>query len=135
MPYTRLLGLHSSNRFCISRAQLTAKPTVVSGIPNRQVHGFRMALWYEHLGMLDISFEHPASTECVKKVNQIADKYWDRFSSEILDTGLPGHLLRYPVGVSSGGNVIELPGTKFFPDTKARILGAKSKYLPSILTT
>ncbi|KAI3803464.1 hypothetical protein L1987_31616 [Smallanthus sonchifolius] len=100
-----------------------------------QVHGFRMALWYEHLGMLDDSFQHPESTECVKKVNHITDKYWDLFASENLETDLPGHLLRYPIGVSGEGNVTELPGTEFFPDTNARVLGTKSDYLPSILTT
>lgn len=100
-----------------------------------QVHGFRMALWYEHLGMLDDSFSHPESVGCIKKVNQIADKYWDLYSSETLEHDLPGHLLRYPIAVSSEGDVTELPGTEFFPDTKARVLGAKSDYLPPILTT
>ncbi|GJW55684.1 phospholipase D alpha 1 [Tanacetum coccineum] len=100
-----------------------------------QVHGFRMALWYEHLGMLDDTFQHPESTECVRKVNQIADKYWDLYASENLEQDLPGHLLRYPIGVASEGNVTELPGAEFFPDTKARVLGAKSDYLPPILTS
>ncbi|KAL4589109.1 hypothetical protein LXL04_002011 [Taraxacum kok-saghyz] len=100
-----------------------------------QIHGFRMALWYEHIGMLDDSFQHPESTECVKKVNQMTDKYWDLFADDNLETDLPGHLLRYPIGVTSEGNVTELPGTEFFPDTNARVLGAKSDYLPSILTT
>ncbi|XWS16444.1 hypothetical protein CRYUN_Cryun34aG0088000 [Craigia yunnanensis] len=100
-----------------------------------QVHGFRVALWYEHLGMLDDTFLTPESDECVRKVNQIADKYWDLYSSESLDRDLPGHLLRYPIGVSSDGTVTELPGFEFFPDTKARVLGAKSDYLPPILTT
>ncbi|CAM8953944.1 unnamed protein product [Rhodiola kirilowii] len=100
-----------------------------------QIHGFRMALWYEHLGMLDDSFQHPESEQCVQKVNQIADKYWDLYSSETVERDLPGHLLRYPIGVSSEGTVTELPGTEFFPDTKARVLGTKSDYLPPILTT
>ncbi|XP_022723889.1 phospholipase D alpha 1-like [Durio zibethinus] len=100
-----------------------------------QVHGFRLALWYEHLGMLDDTFLSPESEECVRKVNQIADKYWDLYSSESLDRDLPGHLLRYPIGVSSDGTVTELPGFEFFPDTKAHVLGAKSDYLPPILTT
>ncbi|KAI3525133.1 hypothetical protein L2E82_02439 [Cichorium intybus] len=100
-----------------------------------EVHGFRMALWYEHLGMLDDTFQHPQTTECVKTVNKIADKYWDLFANDNLETDLPGHLLRYPIGVTSEGNVTELPGTEFFPDTNARVLGAKSDYLPSILTT
>ncbi|KAA8540485.1 hypothetical protein F0562_024596 [Nyssa sinensis] len=100
-----------------------------------QIHGFRMSLWYEHLGMLEDTFLHPESVECIKKVNQMADKYWDLYSSEHLDRDLPGHLLRYPIGVASEGEVVELPGTEFFPDTKARVLGAKSDYLPPILTT
>ncbi|WOK95069.1 hypothetical protein Cni_G03776 [Canna indica] len=29
----------------------------------RQIHGFRMALWYEHLGMLDDVFQNPESLE------------------------------------------------------------------------
>lgn len=100
-----------------------------------QIHGFRMALWYEHLGMLDDSFAHPNSEECVRKVNKMADKYWDIYSSESLERDLPGHLLRYPIGVSSEGDVTELPGLEFFPDTKARVLGTKSDFLPPILTT
>ncbi|KAI3802653.1 hypothetical protein L1987_30793 [Smallanthus sonchifolius] len=100
-----------------------------------QVHGFRMALWYEHLGMLDDTFQNPESTECVKKVNDITNQYWDLFASENLEQDLPGHLLRYPIGVASEGSVTELPGTEFFPDTKARVLGTKSDYLPPILTS
>ncbi|KAG8388278.1 hypothetical protein BUALT_Bualt02G0109000 [Buddleja alternifolia] len=100
-----------------------------------QVHGFRMALWYEHLGMLDDTFFHPESEECAVKVNEIADKYWDLYASEELEQDLPGHLMKYPVGIASGGDVTELPGQEFFPDTKAKILGTKSDYLPPILTT
>nr|XP_043635663.1 phospholipase D alpha 1-like [Erigeron canadensis] len=100
-----------------------------------EIHGFRMALWYEHLGMLDDSFQLPESTECVKKVNQIADKYWDLYAGENLEQDLPGHLLRYPIGVANEGNVTELPGTEFFPDTKGRILGGKVVYYPPILTS
>lgn len=100
-----------------------------------QIHGFRLALWYEHLGMLDDAFLQPESSECVQKVNRIADKYWDLYSSDDLEHDLPGHLLSYPIGVSAEGEVTELPGTEFFPDTKARVLGAKSDYLPPILTT
>eukprot|EP00268_Persea_americana_P012980 TRINITY_DN1560_c0_g1_i1.p1 TRINITY_DN1560_c0_g1~~TRINITY_DN1560_c0_g1_i1.p1 ORF type:complete len:814 (-),score=152.58 TRINITY_DN1560_c0_g1_i1:429-2870(-) len=100
-----------------------------------QIHGFRMALWYEHLGMIDNSFLQPESLECVRKVNKIADKYWDLYTSETMEHDLPGHLLSYPIGVANDGHVSQLPGTEFFPDTKARILGTKSDYLPPILTT
>lgn len=100
-----------------------------------QIHGFRMSLWYEHLGMLDESFLDPSNPECVQKVNRMADKYWDLYSSESLEHDLPGHMLRYPIAVSSEGDITELPGFEFFPDTKARVLGTKSDYMPPILTT
>lgn len=100
-----------------------------------EIYGFRMALWYEHLGMIDETFEHPENAECARKVNQIADKYWDIYASDDLDRDLPGHLLRYPVGISRDGDVTEMPGIELFPDTSAKILGAKSDLLPPILTT
>ncbi|KAF1002719.1 hypothetical protein AG4045_005588 [Apium graveolens] len=100
-----------------------------------QIHGFRMSLWYEHLGMLDDTFQHPESVGCIQKLNTVADKYWDLYASETLENDLPGHLLRYPIGVTSDGKVTELPGMEFFPDTRARVLGVKSDYLPPILTT
>ncbi|XP_052175469.1 phospholipase D alpha 1-like isoform X2 [Diospyros lotus] len=100
-----------------------------------QIHGFRMALWYEHLGMLDETFQHPESIECVSKVNQMSDRYWEAYSSDSLEGDLRGHLLRYPVEVSSDGEVKDFHGIEFFPDTKAKVLGAKSDYLPPILTT
>ncbi|KAI3786019.1 hypothetical protein L1987_45146 [Smallanthus sonchifolius] len=100
-----------------------------------EVYGFRMALWYEHLGMIDDTFEHPENAECARKVNQMADKYWDLYASEDLERDLPGHLLRYPVGITRDGEITELPGIECFPDTSAKILGAKSDYLPPILTT
>ena len=100
-----------------------------------QIHGFRMALWYEHLGLLDDTFLRPESVECIQKLNRIAEKYWDLYSSETLEHDLPGHLLRYPIGVSSEGDVTGLPGLEHFPDTKACVLGTKSDYMPPILTT
>ncbi|KAL4319648.1 hypothetical protein GQ457_18G003530 [Hibiscus cannabinus] len=100
-----------------------------------QIHGLRMALWYEHLGKLDKCFLEPEKLECVRKVNQIAEEYWDLYACESLDYDMPGHLLRYPIRVTGDGEVKELPGTEFFPDTKGRVLGSKSEILPSILTT
>ncbi|KAJ1261943.1 hypothetical protein BS78_09G067700 [Paspalum vaginatum] len=100
-----------------------------------QVHGFRMSLWYEHLGAVDDAFTRPDSLECVRKVNAMADRYWDLYSGDGPERDLPGHLLTYPVGVAADGSVTQLPGMEFFPDTQARVLGAKSDYLPPILTT
>lgn len=100
-----------------------------------QVHGFRMALWYEHMGMLDNTFLEPESLECIQKVNQVAEKYWDHYANDTLEADLPGHLLSYPIGVTEEGEVTELPGLENFPDTKAKVLGSKSDFLPPILTT
>ncbi|CAN6336426.1 unnamed protein product [Urochloa humidicola] len=100
-----------------------------------QVHGFRMSLWYEHLGAVDEAFTRPESLECVRKVNAMADRYWDLYAGDGPERDLPGHLLTYPVGVAADGAVTQLPGVEFFPDTQARVLGAKSDYLPPILTT
>nr|POE84252.1 phospholipase d alpha 1 [Quercus suber] len=93
------------------------------------------AFWLMHLGMLDNSFLHPESVECVQRVNQIARKYWDLYSSETLDHYLSGHLLSYLIQITEKGEVKELPGIEFFPDTKAKVLGSKSELLPLILTT
>lgn len=100
-----------------------------------EVHGFRMALWYEHTGMLDNWFSLPESLECIQKVNGIAEANWDLYTRDELQRDLPGHLLTYPVGVASDGTITELPGTHNFPDTKAPVLGTKSAYYPPILTT
>ena len=55
--------------------------------------------------------------------------------SETLDHDLPGHLLSYPINITEKGEVKELPGIEFFPDTKAKVLGSKFELLPPILTT
>lgn len=99
------------------------------------IHGFRLALWYEHLGGHDASFLHPESVECVRVVNESAERNWRAYSSDTLVADLPGHLLSYPVQVNQNGTVTALPETEFFPDTKARVLGTVSEFLPPILTT
>ncbi|KAJ3693858.1 hypothetical protein LUZ60_009338 [Juncus effusus] len=100
-----------------------------------QIHGFRMALWYEHLGKLYDMFQNPESLECVKRVNEMAQAYWDQYSSDSLESDLPGHLLTYPIGIQNDGTVTELPGMEHFPDTRARVLGTKHDVMPPILTT
>ncbi|KAK6941658.1 Phospholipase D/Transphosphatidylase, partial [Dillenia turbinata] len=100
-----------------------------------QIHGLRMALWYEHLGLLDDSFLHPESLECIQKINKIASQHWELYAHQSVECDLPGHLLRYPIHVTENGEVTPLPGFEFFPDTRARILGSKSEILPAMLTT
>ncbi|KAJ6915151.1 phospholipase D alpha 1-like [Populus alba x Populus x berolinensis] len=101
-----------------------------------QIYGFRMALWYEHLGMLDPSFQHPESVPCIQLVNQVANENWEKYAGETLEQDMTSHLLRYPIQVGNNGVVTTLPGAaNHFPDTKANVLGTKSDYFPPILTT
>uniref|UniRef100_A0A0D9WRW4 Phospholipase D n=1 Tax=Leersia perrieri TaxID=77586 RepID=A0A0D9WRW4_9ORYZ len=97
-----------------------------------QIHGFRMSLWYEHLGILHDDFLHPESLECVQRVNKMADEHWELYASEELHKDLPGHLLTYPVAVAKDGAVSAIPGAEFFPDTEAKVLGnlASALYIP-----
>lgn len=104
-----------------------------------QVHGLRLALWHEHLGQAAAAagasdlLLHPSSLACVRMMNQVARQHWEIFASDAPQGDLPGHLMAYPIGVSDGGELQET--TDFFPDTKARVFGNKSAYLPPILTT
>ncbi|KAB2619097.1 phospholipase D alpha 1-like [Pyrus ussuriensis x Pyrus communis] len=108
---------------------------LASTIPARgQIYAFRLALWYEHLKVVDNSFLHPESLECIRRVNQIAERNWEFYSSDTI-YDIPGHLLHYPIVVSNNGALTTLPGFEYFPDTKARVFGTKSDYLPPILTT
>uniref|UniRef100_A0A0E0D1L0 Phospholipase D n=1 Tax=Oryza meridionalis TaxID=40149 RepID=A0A0E0D1L0_9ORYZ len=110
-----------------------------------QVHGFRLALWHEHLGRAAASAAgellRPSSLACVRLVNQAARRHWDAFASGDGDGApptedLPGHLMAYPVRWTGGGGDGKLvAATETFPDTKAKVLGAKSDVLPPILTT
>ncbi|KAF0921473.1 hypothetical protein E2562_007013 [Oryza meyeriana var. granulata] len=103
-----------------------------------QVHGFRLALWQEHLGRAAAGagagdLLRPSSLECVRRVNEAAQRRWDEFANDAPPQGdLPGHLMAYPVRLMDDGKLVGT--TESFPDTKAKVLGAKS-VLPAILTT
>lgn len=100
-----------------------------------QIYRFRMALWCEHLGQLHVSFNHPETLLCIQKVNEIAEKCWEMYTSDAFEDDLPGHLLPYPIEVTIDGAIKTIPGYEVFPDTKAHVLGNKSDVLPAILTT
>ncbi|KAD5960791.1 hypothetical protein E3N88_12263 [Mikania micrantha] len=102
--------------------------------PQGQVYGYRLSLWAEQLGVLQKCYKDPETLECVKKVNNIAEDNWKRYTADKLTT-LEGHLLRYPLQVDSDGNVNSLPGYENFPDVGGKILGSHSPALPDILTT
>ncbi|KAL9226761.1 hypothetical protein vseg_002535 [Gypsophila vaccaria] len=103
-----------------------------------QIFGFRTALWYEHLREFHDSFHEPEKLECMQQINMLAERNWKIYSDEVFDQDLPGHLLRYPVEVTSFGHLTPLSeAEQFFPDTKANILGTKSRDppIPPLLTT
>ncbi|KAK5817536.1 hypothetical protein PVK06_022460 [Gossypium arboreum] len=101
-----------------------------------QIHGLRMALWYEHLRKLDKSFLEPESLEFVRKV---VEEYWDLYACESLDNKLLSHLLSYPIGVSSDGEVKELAGLEYLRTPKVEFLNPNldpsfhSHYLNSVI--
>ncbi|XP_057851039.2 phospholipase D delta isoform X2 [Cryptomeria japonica] len=101
--------------------------------PRGQVYGYRMSLWAEHLGTIEDCFLHPERIECVKRVNSLAEQYWNQFVAEEV-TDLKGHLLKYPVQVDANGKVGPLPGHEVFPDVGGKVLGAPAS-LPCNLTT
>ncbi|OEL13457.1 Phospholipase D alpha 1 [Dichanthelium oligosanthes] len=103
-----------------------------------QVHGFRVALWQEHLGQAAAAAAgdlllRPSSLACVRRVNQVARQHWEMFESDTFQGDLPGHLMAYPIVVGDDGQISGM--TSQFPDTKAKVLGGKSNVLPPILTT
>ncbi|CAF1710606.1 BnaC03g62540D [Brassica napus] len=102
--------------------------------PRGQVYGYRMSLWAEHLGKTGDEFVEPGDLECVKNVNEIAERNWRKFiDSEFSE--LQGHLIKYPLHVDIDGNVISLPGYDSFPDVGGKIIGDHSKAIPDTLTT
>ncbi|KAL0350269.1 UNVERIFIED_CONTAM: Phospholipase D delta [Sesamum radiatum] len=102
--------------------------------PHGEVYGYRMSLWSEHLGTVENCFKEPETLECVKRVNEVGEDNWKRYTSDDF-TQLQGHLLKYPVAVDVDGNVNPLPGYENFPDVGGRVLGAHSPTIPDVLTT
>ncbi|PIN09997.1 Phospholipase D1 [Handroanthus impetiginosus] len=100
-----------------------------------QIHGFRMALWYEHMGLLDNDFCYPETLECNRKVNKIEKRNWEHYTHDVLESDLPSHLLSYQIAISSDGKVTEMPKMENFPDTTARVLGSVAEFYHTTLTT
>lgn len=84
--------------------------------------------------MVDKCFDEPESLECVKRVNEVGDDNWKRYTNDDF-TLLQGHLLKYPVAVDVDGNLSPLQGHENFPDLGGRVLGAHSPTIPDVLTT
>ena len=101
---------------------------------NMQVYGYRMSLWAEHLGMVEKVYNTPEDLDCVRRVNEVADDNWQRYTCDEFKE-LQGHILKYPVAVDADGNVNPMKGHENFPDVGGRVLGAHSPTIPDILTT
>ncbi|OAE28306.1 hypothetical protein AXG93_2507s1180 [Marchantia polymorpha subsp. ruderalis] len=104
--------------------------------PRGEVYGFRLSLWFEHLGCLHPEFDHPGTVKCMRKVQELAAHNWQEYirPAPVLQD-LPGHLLIYPFNVTEDGQeVYTESGFHHFPDTDAPILGAGIPKLPGILT-
>ncbi|KAL8235299.1 hypothetical protein R6Q59_021399 [Mikania micrantha] len=105
-------------------------------ISKRDIHDYRMSLWYEHTGETEDIFQDPESLECVVMMCQLGELMWQIYSGdEVID--MEGvHLVSYPIHVTQEGNVEDrVDGGGHFPDTKAQIKGKRSKILPPIFTT
>lgn len=102
----------------------------------RDIHAYRMSLWYEHAGKTEELFQDPESLECVVMMRLLGEQMWQIYSGdEIID--MEGvHLVSYPVSVTQKGNVENhVEGGGNFPDTEAQVKGKRSKVLPPIFTT
>ena len=99
-----------------------------------QVGGFRKSLWVEHLGAMAPVHLDPALPECARRMKDLGEQGLEQFLSS--DEGaLPQHLLLYPLQIALDGKVTTYQNCVCFPDTNASVMGARSKVLPSSLTT
>ncbi|KAL3348969.1 hypothetical protein AABB24_022234 [Solanum stoloniferum] len=91
--------------------------------PYGQIHGYRMSLWAEHLGVVEDCFRQPESLECVRRVRSMGEYNWKQFASDEV-TEMRGHLLKYPIEVARKGKVKNLTGCANFPDVGGNIIGS-----------
>ena len=105
-------------------------------IDQRDIHAYRMSLWYEHTGQAEQEFQHPQSLECVNRIRSIGDKMWKIYDQDKLEDMKGVHLVTYPVNVTAEGHVEDLMERNgHFPDTEAPIKGKRSKVLAPTITT
>ena len=108
--------------------------------PNRgapgtgQVGGFRRALWVEHLGAAAPILMDPGTWDCARRMKDLGQRGLEAYLEDD-EKALPQHLLLYPLFVGLDGKVTSYQNCTCFPDTNASVIGARSKVLPSSLTT
>ena len=107
------------------------------GDPRGDIHTYRMALWSAHFGGFDESFLNPSTQECMDKVSEISQSYWELYSADDPEHS-DIHMLPYPIHVDEEGIVTNLEAPfDCFPDTEADVKGQPSAMpkLPMKLTT
>ena len=107
------------------------------GDPRGDIHTYRMALWTAHFGGFDEAFLNPNTQECMDKVKEISQTFWNVYTADDPEHS-DIHMLPYPINVNDDGDVTNLePPFDCFPDTEANVLGCRSSYpqLPEKLTT
>ena len=105
-----------------------------SGDPRGSIHTFRMALWSAHFGGYDKDYLNPASDDCLSKVREMSQGFWEIYTQEDPQHS-DCHVLPYPIFVDVDGNVMELDEPwNCFPDTIAPVLGKKSELLGKLGT-
>ncbi|KAF2357654.1 C2 domain [Trinorchestia longiramus] len=101
---------------------------------NSDVSTFRKCLWSEHMGTLAPLELDPGTIVCSRKVRRLAEDTLMNYVD--VHRPLPlAHLLIYPLSIDRMGVVSTRSECEFFPDTKATVIGTRSKVLPSFLTT
>mmetsp|Transcript_30475 Transcript_30475/g.37710 ORF Transcript_30475/g.37710 Transcript_30475/m.37710 type:complete len:125 (+) Transcript_30475:294-668(+) len=111
--------------------------------PKSKIYGFRMSLWWEHLGKAlferqdwDRSlFDRPWDPECIRLVQKEAKQNWETFIAEGKPQHVKGHLMRFPYHVNDDGTITHLEGHTYIPDfPKSLIFGCKTM-IPNFITT
>lgn len=88
-----------------------------------QIYGYRMSLWAEHTGTVEECYSQPESLDCVRRVKFMGEMNWKQFAADEV-TEMRGHLLKYPVEVTSRGKVRPLRGYENFPDVGGTVVGS-----------
>lgn len=102
--------------------------------PYGEVSLFRQALWSEHMGVEAPLHMNPSSVECVREVRRLGEEGLAAYNDDTV-FAMKHHLLVYPLCVDRSGKLNKREDCPYIPDTTASVMGARSKVLPTSLTT
>lgn len=100
-----------------------------------EVSTFRKCLWVEHLGENVCINANPNSIQCIRKIRLLGEETLKAFIDTTSHPTIGRHMMVYPVNIDQSGSVSQLPECDKFPDTKAHVLGWRSKVIPVAVTT